>query len=158
MVEEDFIWLINTDHNSKNGEYPKSRRVGLNKKQHMIKTMSFILFGILFLFSSCATVFTGTKQTIQINSKPSGAKVQVDGIDRGVTPLALRLKKGNDGQIVTLKAEGYETKTFQPETVFNKVAVFNFLNLLCWGVDAISGAMWKYDPKFYEIELEPKTK
>ncbi len=106
--------------------------------------------------TSCATVFTGTKQVVQINSIPSGAKIQVDGIDRGQTPSAVRLKKGNDGQIVTLKAEGYETKTFQPETDINIIAVLNFFNLLCWGVDAATGALWKYDPKFYEIELEPK--
>jgi hypothetical protein len=122
----------------------------------MKHSIIFILVLSMLLMTSCATVFTGTKQVVQINSIPSGAKIQVDGIDRGQTPSAVRLKKGNDGQIVTLKAEGYETKTFQPETDINIIAVLNFFNLLCWGVDAATGALWKYDPKFYEIELEPK--
>ncbi|MEO0310766.1 MAG: hypothetical protein RIQ89_423, partial [Bacteroidota bacterium] len=72
-----------------------------------MKKISTILLATTMLFmTSCATLFTGTKQTVQINSKPSGAKVQVDGIDRGTTPTAVKLKKGNDGQVVTLKADG----------------------------------------------------
>ena len=123
----------------------------------MKKLLTLSLAGTMLLFmTSCATLFTGTKQTVQISSNPSGAKVQVDGIDRGTTPVALKLKKGNDGQTVTLKSDGYETKIFQPETTFNSVAILNLLNILCWGIDAATGALWKYDPKFYEIELEPK--
>lgn len=119
---------------------------------------NFYLISIIlaFAFSSCATIFTGTKQNIMINSIPSGAKVQVDGIDRGTTPASVRLKKSSDGQNITLKMEGYETRVFQPETGFNGVAVLNFFNLLFWGIDAATGALWKYSPKYYEIELEPK--
>ncbi len=122
----------------------------------MKKTSTILLAATMLFMTSCATLFTGTKQTVQINSRPSGAKVQVDGIDRGTTPVAVKLKKGNDGQVVTLKADGFETKTFQPETVFNGVAVLNLTNILFWGIDAATGALWKYSPKFYEIELEPK--
>ena len=120
-------------------------------------TQLLSIIGLTFL-TSCATLFTGTKQTVQINSYPSGAKVQVDGIDRGKTPAVIKLKKGNDGQVVTLKKDEYETRTFQPETTFNTVSVLNFFSLLGWGIDAVSGALWKYDPKFYEIELEPEDK
>jgi hypothetical protein len=121
----------------------------------MKKIQKFIVFSFLVTMTSCATIFTGTKQIVQINSKPPGAKVQVDGIDRGKTPVALNLKKGNDGQVIILKAEGYETKTFQPETTFNSISILNFFNILCWGIDAATGALWKYDPKYYEVELEP---
>ena len=69
----------------------------------MKKLIAFIV--ILFVMSSCATLFSGTKSTIQLNSEPHGAKVQVDGIDRGVTPTALKLKKGSEGQIITLKKD-----------------------------------------------------
>jgi len=118
---------------------------------------TIIIFSLFCItLTSCATLFTGTKQTVLINSKPSGAKVQVDGIDRGSTPIAVKLKKGNDGQVVTLKAEGYETKSFQPETAFNTISILNLGNILFWGIDVATGALWKYDPKFYDIELEPK--
>jgi len=107
--------------------------------------------------SSCATVFTGTRQTIQIVSNPPGAKILVDGIDRGSTPSAVSLKKGSNGQLITLKANGYETKNFQPETSFNEVAILNLFNIIFWGIDIATGALWKYDPKYYELELEQKS-
>jgi len=122
-----------------------------------MKKTSLILMAVIMLFmTSCATMFTGTKQTVQINTFPAGAKVQVDGIDRGTTPTAIKLKKGNEGQVLTLKVDGFETKTFQPETGFNSVGILNLFNVLFWGIDAATGALWKYDPKFYEIELTPK--
>ena len=110
------------------------------------------------MLSSCSTLFTGTKQTVQINSTPSGAKVQVDGIDRGVTPASIKLKRRSDGQTITLNKEGFETKSFQPETSFNYVSILNLFNLLFWGIDAATGALWKYDPKVYQIELTAQKK
>lgn len=108
------------------------------------------------LLSSCATIFTGTKQTVQINSNPPAATIEVDGIKAGVTPMAVPLKKGFTGQTISLKLEGYETKTFQPVTTFNPVSVLNLLGMIGWAVDAATGAMMKYDPKVYEFTLEPK--
>lgn len=118
--------------------------------------IAIIFLIISILANSCATVFTGTKQNVQINTSPPGAKVLVDGIERGTTPLALRLKKGSEGQVITIKMEGYETKVFQPETDVNFVSVLNLFNLLFWGIDAATGALWKYDPKYYEFELTQK--
>lgn len=122
----------------------------------MKKTIYYAFITTLTLsISSCATIFTGTKQTVQINSVPSAADVEVNGISRGQTPVALRLKKGFTGETVTIKKEGYDTKIFQPETTFNAVSVLNLFGLIGWGVDAATGAMMKYDPKAYEIKLEP---
>jgi len=108
--------------------------------------------------SSCATLLTGTKQTVQINSTPQGAKVQVDGIDRGATPTSIKLKRSSDGQTITLNKEGFETKTFQPETSFNSISILNLFNVFFWGIDAATGALWKYDPKVYQIELTAQKK
>ena len=80
--------------------------------------------------------------------------VQVDGIDRGETPLALTLQKGNDGQVIRLEKDGYQARTFQAQTTFNGVAVLNLFNLLFWGIDAATGALWKYEPRTYMMRLE----
>ncbi len=122
----------------------------------MKRAVNLILFSAVLLFTNCATVFTGTKETVMINSEPPGAKIYVDGFERGVTPAALRLKKSNDGQIIMLKAKGYEPFTFQPETDFNPVSILNLANLLFWGIDFASGAFWKYNQKAYTLELTPK--
>ena len=103
----------------------------------------------------CSTIFTGTKSKVQIESVPSGAQLQVDGVDRGiVTPTPVSLKRGASGQTVTLLLNGYRPKSFQPETTLNTVSVLNLFSLLGWGIDAASGALWTYEPKFYSIQLE----
>jgi len=121
----------------------------------MKKILSISALSVTLLFSSCATIFTGSKQTVQINSIPPGADIEVDGLSSGVTPAPVRLKKGFTGQTVMLKKAGFETKTFQPVTAFNPVAILNLLGLIGWGIDAATGAMMKYDPKVYEMKLEP---
>ena len=70
-----------------------------------------------FFLTGCASIFTGTTQTVQVNSTPSGANVSVSGLDRGQTPLPVVLKKGSNGETVTLSLPGYQQKTFQPQTV-----------------------------------------
>ena len=122
-------------------------------KMHPTKKI-LLLTGICCSLTNCSTLFTGTSSNVQINSHPAGARVQVDGIDRGYTPTSVKLKKGSSGQSVTLQSKGYETKTFQPQTTMNPVSVLNLFNLLFWGVDAASGALWKYDPNYYDVKLD----
>ena len=121
-----------------------------------MKNLFFFAFATCFLLfsTSCATLFTGTTGTVNINSVPPGAKIQVNGIDRGNTPAILQLKRSNDGPIVTLKMDGYQTKTFQPETTFNEISIINLFSPLGWAIDILSGALWKYEPSFYELQME----
>ncbi len=117
------------------------------------------IFAIIIALSatSCATVFSGTTQTVQVNSNPPGAKVQVDGLDYGTTPTPVRLRRGMQGQTITIKSPGYATKMFEPITNFNPVSVINLLNPLFWAIDFATGAMFRYDPRYYEVELEPAS-
>jgi len=61
--------------------------------------------------------------------------------------------------MVTLSKEGFIKKSFQPQTVFNNIGLLNFLTLylmpISWLVDACTGALYKYDPVFYNIQLKP---
>lgn len=106
------------------------------------------------LFSSCATIFCGTRQSVKFTSIPDGATVQVNGIDRGKTPVAIKMKRRHSGQVVTVKAQGYESKTFTPETGFNPVTLVGLLFPPFIAFDLLDGAMWKYHPKHYNIELD----
>lgn len=114
-----------------------------------------ILAAVLLFTSSCGTIFTGTKQNVLIKSNPSGAKIQVDGVDRGTTPSNVQLKKAFKGQVITLTKDGYERYEFAPETTFNPVSILNLLGMVGWAIDAATGAMMKYDPTFYEVDLKP---
>jgi len=125
----------------------------------MKKSFLFLFVALAPLsFSGCASIFTGTTQSLQINSMPSGANVSVGGMDRGQTPLPVVLKKGSSGECVTLTLPGYQQKTFQPQTAFNSVAILNLWGILGWGIDAATGALWKYDPTFYNVQLQKVSK
>jgi hypothetical protein len=120
------------------------------KKFFFITISALVILG----FTGCASIFTGTTQSVQINSMPNGANVSVNGLNRGQTPLPVVLKKGSSGQVVTLTLPGYRENTFQPQTAFNPVAILNLWGILGWGIDAATGAMWKYDPTLYNIQLQ----
>ncbi len=106
--------------------------------------------------TSCATLFTSSKQSITFESTPPGAKVQVNGIDMGVTPVTIPIRKKLESPTITMKKEGYETRTFELEQSLSTASIFNLANLLGWGIDAASGKIMKYDQKIYNMELEPK--
>lgn len=106
------------------------------------------------VLTGCGTLFTGTTQSVQINSVPTGATIQVNGADRGQTPMPVTLKKGSTGQMITLSKDGYEKNSFVPQTCFNPVSLCNTVFILPWVIDACSGAMYKYDPDSYNIQLK----
>ena len=60
--------------------------------------------------SGCATVISGTTQTLTFNSEPTGAEVYLDGARIGSTPVSLSVKK-NEKDTVMIQKEGYKTVT-----------------------------------------------
>lgn len=121
------------------------------------KILALLFFVTMLCLQSCATLFTGTKETITFNSKPEGAKIQVNGIDKGTTPCTIVLKKNLQSPIITLQKNGYQARQFQLEQSFNIVSVLNFTNFLGWGIDLATGALKNYDTKFYDIQLDKTT-
>lgn len=65
---------------------------------------------LIIFFSSCATIFKGSTQTISIDSNVKGADVVLDGVTLGKTPFIGKIKRASSATI-TLKKEGYFTKT-----------------------------------------------
>jgi len=77
----------------------------------MRKSVSvFLLFSIILLTSSCATVFKGSREEINFNSDPQRAEVYVNGNLMGETPVALKLES-KKGYTIEFKKEGFKTKT-----------------------------------------------
>ncbi len=109
---------------------------------------------VVMTLPSCATIFSGTKDSITINSKPEGAMVKINGIDKGTTPCTMIVKRESTAPVVTLEKEGYQIRSFQLEQSFNMVSILNLGNLLGWGIDLLTGAINKYDPKIYELKLD----
>lgn len=120
----------------------------------MKKVLPLSIIALLSL-NSCATIFTGTKQTVLFKSEPAGATIEIDGIHRGMTPVELKLRKSFDPSSITLKKEGYEPIYFKPTTNFNVVSILNLFNPLFWAIDGVTGAMMRYDLKIYDLPLKP---
>ncbi|MCH9813424.1 MAG: PEGA domain-containing protein [Epsilonproteobacteria bacterium] len=117
----------------------------------MKKILLTATLGISMAFGS-ASIIKGTSQTITFESKPSGAMIEIDGQAKCETPCSVKLKK-NKYDAVMVKKEGYKTKTLHLEKSFDGVALINIV----WDLsttDAITGAIFEYEPNKYFIELE----
>ena len=123
-----------------------------------MKKITFLISVICLLMASCATIFTGTKDRITFNSTPSGATIYKDGVEQCKTPCDLRVKRKLDDSEIEYKLDGYQTRLITLDKEFNVISVINLGNLLGWGIDALSGAMMKYDKKVYDITLSKDNK
>jgi hypothetical protein len=122
-----------------------------------MKNRSIVLLAATLLFmTSCATLFSGTKDRITFNSSPSGAMIYIDGVEQCRTPCSIEVKRSINDTDVEFKLDGYDTRLITLSKEFNVVSIINLGNLLGWGIDALSGAVMKYDRKTYDITLENK--
>lgn len=119
-----------------------------------------ITYAFLAVFTvsitSCATILSGSHQTVKVATYPPGADVYVEGENVGKTPTEITLKKGFHAENVVVKKEGFENKNVPLKTTLNPVAILNLFGLIGWGIDAATGSMMKYDKKYYEITLDAK--
>ena len=117
-----------------------------------------LLFTFVFILSltSCATIFSGTKDSLTFNTKQEGAKLYHKGIDKCTLPCTIKMKRSLGDDIIVVKKDGYEDRMFELDKKFNAVSIINLFSLVGWGVDAATGALMKYDQTVYDIELEKK--
>tara|TARA_B100000676_G_C17768903_1_gene675623 strand:- start:69 stop:515 length:447 start_codon:yes stop_codon:yes gene_type:complete len=122
-----------------------------------MKIYSTILLSSTILFmTSCATLFTGTEDRITFNSTPSGATIYIDGVEQCKTPCSIKVNRSINDTDVEFKLDGYETRLITLSKELNVVSIINLGNLFGWAIDALSGALMKYDRKTYDITLEDK--
>lgn len=115
--------------------------------------------GVLIFSTSCATLFTGTKQKVSIDSNPQGAEVIIDGQRLGVTPAKIKVDRELEallygGKEIQFQLEGYRNLGYELDSKLNTVSILNFFNPLFWGIDIVTGAVTKYD-NYYKFELMP---
>ena len=118
----------------------------------------FFILAISISLSSCATIFSGTTDDISFRSDPPGATILIDGLEQGETPATITVKRPGFGETqVTLELDGYEDKVFTLQSEFNAVSILNFAGLVGWAVDIATGAVQKYRPLGYNMDLKPKS-
>lgn len=117
-----------------------------------MKQIIFILIASVAL-TSCATVLSGSKKAVMLNSKQGGTTVLVNGLEKGQTPITLKLKADD---MVTFQKDGFEDRTVVVDSKFNTIAILNLFSLLGWGIDAVSGSLKVPDTRVYNVTLKEK--
>lgn len=123
-----------------------------------MKKIIFLLAAVSLLTTSCATLFSGSKDRIVFKSNPAGATIYKNGIEECKTPCTLSVKRSFEDTDVEFKLDGYETRLITLDKKFNTVSILNLGNLIGWGIDFMSGSIMKYDKKQYELNLSKENK
>ncbi len=111
---------------------------------------------LLTVLSGCASIIDGQTQTVTFNSSPSGARVYVNGMDMGSTPLTALVKRSK-ATMVSAQKPGYEAQQLVLQT---KVNMWFWGNIILGGLygsttDYSTDAMVEYSPNMYHITLNP---
>ena len=109
----------------------------------------------LLLTSSCASIFTGSKRNVLFESEPSGAKVFVNGFEKGTTPVQIKVKADDR---VDFRLDDYKERVVVMDSNFNLVAILNGFSIIGWGIDAITGSLKRVDTKYVKVTLEKNDK
>jgi len=116
--------------------------------------MKKILIILLLLLSSCATILTGSKKRVLFESNPNGAKVFINGFERGETPVQLNVE-ANDR--VDFRLNNYKERVVVMDSDFNLVAIINGVSIIGWGIDALTGSLKRVNTKYVKVDLEKSS-
>ena len=111
--------------------------------------------GVFLLTTSCASIFTGAKRNVLFESDQSGAKVFVNGFEKGTTPVQIKVKADDR---VDFRLDNYRERVVVMDSKFNLVSILNGISIIGWGVDALTGSLKRVDTKYVKVTLEKSDK
>ena len=118
---------------------------------------AFLVMVMALTASACATIVDGTSQLVTFNSEPNRAKIFINGMSVGVTPLTIQVKRAKN-TMIAVKKDGYEPQQMPLQTKTNTWFWGNILFLYGSTTDYVSDAMIEYAPNMYFITLDPLRK
>tara|TARA_B110001452_G_C15202913_1_gene417375 strand:- start:166 stop:630 length:465 start_codon:yes stop_codon:yes gene_type:complete len=122
----------------------------------MKKKLSIIAMVLtMMLSSSCASIISTSKRKVLFETDPPGAKVFVNGMEKGITPVQLKVKAEDR---IDFKLADYQEKIVVMDSKFNLVAILNGFSIIGWGIDAITGSLKRVDTKYVKVTLEQSEK
>ncbi|ALO15879.1 PEGA domain-containing protein [Salinivirga cyanobacteriivorans] len=118
-------------------------------------TISLLVISISIILAGCATIVSGSKQSVKIYSTPSNAKVSINNVVVGNTPLTKQISRKEESVLIKIELDGYETYTTSLERKFNAWFIGNivFGGLIGIIIDPITGAIYKFEPKEINAKL-----
>jgi len=107
----------------------------------------------------CATIFTGTTDTMRFDANVTGVRLSVDGQYLGELPLKLDMSRsfvGGRQFLARFEKEGYTTQEFPLQREFNTVAILDISStIVSGGIDVLTGALMRFSPKEYHVRMVP---
>ena len=79
---------------------------------------------------------TGAKRNVLFETNPSGAKVFVNGFEKGVTPAQIKVEADDR---IDFRLANYKERVMIIDHKFNMVSILNGFSIIGWGVDALRG-------------------
>ncbi len=119
-----------------------------------MKKLLLLLITSMFI-TSCASILTGSKRKVLFETEPPGAKVFVNGFEKGKTPVQLKVTAEDR---IDFRLDDYTERVVVMDSKFNAVSILNGLSLLGWGIDAITGSLKRVDTKYVKVTLEKSKK
>lgn len=107
------------------------------------------------LLSSCATIVSGSKQTVKFTSNPSQANISINNENVGKTPLETKLKRKIKEHKIVIQLDGYKPFETTLKRKFNAWYIGNlaFGGLVGIILDPITGAIYKLSSDQVNAEL-----
>lgn len=110
--------------------------------------------------SGCASIISGTSDTVTVNSLERDSKIYIDGVQRGLNDAMAEVKRGNPHTVKVSKA-GCQDVIIQTAESFDATSLLGILidfGIITIPIDLISGAAWKTSPTFYTVTPICETK
>ena len=101
---------------------------------------------IFIVASSCSSIFIELKKKATFETYPKGVNVFVNGIEKGKTPIQLRLVAKDR---IDFKLDYYKEKAFIIDNKFNLISI---LNVSC--IDSLTSSLEKENVKHIKLTLE----
>jgi hypothetical protein len=119
----------------------KNRQINHNNTKNMNKILPIMTVACLLL-NSCASMFSGTKETIHVRSNLPNTVFYANEreLGRGTSASFTLPKKKLSTTTLRAEKKGYNTKTMPIETSFDAVCLLGIL--IDWGVFSIVCVDW----------------
>lgn len=125
----------------------------------MHRRLLAVLAAATLASSGCATIFTGTTDTLTFDANVPGVRLTIDGQYIGEMPITVPMSRnfvGGKQFIATFEKPGYVTQEFKLNREFNTVSILDVSSpLTSGGVDVLTGSLMKFSPKDYHVQMLP---
>jgi hypothetical protein len=115
----------------------------------------------LMQLHGCATLFTGTTDTLKFDASVPRVRLTIDGQYKGELPMTLTISRNfMNGEMFKAKFEkaGYQTQEFQLKREFNYVAILDITSIpTSGGIDLLTGSLMRFSPTEYHVQMLKKA-